>query len=134
MSAATGAPLRLLGAAGQTDDRARVSRLLGDAGLLVQQYAGVAAEPLVSEPGRETVLEAAEAAGLLVVGLSDRWREEGLSELRAEIAKSAPATTLFVRRGERAGALAPRDDMTRFRWSAANIAAPGPAPGPAPAE
>jgi Kef-type K+ transport system membrane component KefB len=118
MSAATGAPLRLLGAAGQTDDRARVSRLLGDAGLLVQQYAGVAAEPLVSEPGREKVLEAAEAAGLLVVGLSDRWRHEGLGPTRSTIAKAATAPVLFIRRGTRPGALAPREDVTRFTWSA----------------
>ena len=39
--AATSAPLKLLGAAGQSEDHARVSRLLGDAGLLVQQYAGL---------------------------------------------------------------------------------------------
>ena len=29
-------------------------------------------------------------AGLLVVGLSERWREEGLGPVRAEIAKTAP--------------------------------------------
>ena len=94
---------------------------------MLQQLAGITAEPVLVTPGRE-VIDAARGAGLLVVGLSDRWREEGLSELRLEIAKSAPAATLFVRRGERPGALAPRDDMTRFRWSAADIAAPVPAP------
>ena len=117
-SVATGAPLKLLGAAGETDDRTRVTRLLGDAGLLVQQLAGVAAEPLVAEPGRDKIVEAAAEAGLLVIGLSDRWREEGLGPARSEIAKAAPAPVLFVRRGLRPGALAPREDVTRFSWSA----------------
>jgi hypothetical protein len=39
--------------------------------------------------------------------------------VRSAIARSAPAPTLFVRRGTRAGALAPRTDLTRFTWSAA---------------
>jgi Kef-type K+ transport system membrane component KefB len=118
IASATGATLSLLGAAGQTEERTRVTRLLGDAGLLVQQYAGIAAEPVVAEPGREGVVEAASGGGLLVVGLSDRWREEGLGPTRSEIAKAAPAPVLFVRRGTRPGALAPREDVTRFSWSA----------------
>ncbi len=40
IASATGAPLRLLGAAGETEETSKVSRLLADAGLLVQQYAG----------------------------------------------------------------------------------------------
>ena len=121
IAAATGAPLNLLGAAGQTEDRAKVSRLLGDASLLVQQYGGVTAQPVVAEGGREGVIEAAAGAGLLVVGLSDRWREEGLGPTRSEIAAAAPAPVLFVRRGTRPGALAPREDVTRFSWSAAGM-------------
>ena len=123
MAAATGAPLRLLGAAGDSDERTRVSRLLGDAGLLVQQYAGVPAEPVVAEPGREGVVEAAGSAGLLAIGLSSRWREEGLGPTRSEIARAAPAPVLFVRRGSRPGALAPPEDVTRFTWSAAGVGA-----------
>jgi Kef-type K+ transport system membrane component KefB len=118
------APLRLLGAAGETDERTRVTRLLGDAGLLVQQYAGIAAEPVVAEPGREAVVEAAARAGLLVVGLSERWREEGLGPTRSEIARAAPAPVLFVRRGTRPGALAPKDDVTRFGWSSPGMGSP----------
>jgi Kef-type K+ transport system membrane component KefB len=121
IAAATGAPLNLLGAAGQTEDRAKVSRLLGDASLLVQQYGGVSAQPIVAEGGRDGVIEAAAGAGLLVVGLSDRWRDEGLGPTRSEIARAAPAPVLFVRRGTRTGALAPREDVTRFSWSAAGM-------------
>jgi hypothetical protein len=69
-------------------------------------------------PGRDVIRKAA-GAGLLVVGLSDRWREEGLGELRSEIVKTAPAPVLLVRRGTRGGVLAARDDVTRFRWSSA---------------
>jgi Kef-type K+ transport system membrane component KefB len=117
IASATGAPLRMLGAAGQTDDTKRASRLLGDASLLVQQYAGISAEPVMAEPGREGIIEAAQGAGLLVLGLSDRWKKEGLGPTRSEIAKAAPAPTIFVRRGLRPGALAPRGDVTRFTWS-----------------
>ena len=67
------------------------------------------------------VVDAAAEAGLLVVGLSDRWRQEGLGPMRSELASAAPAPVLFVRRGERAGALAPREDVTRFTWSSPNI-------------
>ena len=116
ISAATGAPLKLLGAAGRTDEK-DVTQLLGDAGLLLQQYAGVTAQPLVAEAGGPGVVAAASGAALLVVGLSERWRAEGLGPTRAEIARAAPAPVLFVRRGSRPGALAPATDVTRFSWS-----------------
>jgi Kef-type K+ transport system membrane component KefB len=118
IASATAAPIKLLGAAGETDERARVTRLLGDAGLLVQQYAGIGAQPVVAEPGRDAVVGAATGAGLLVIGLSERWRAEGVGPTRSEIARAAPAPVLFVRRGLRPGALAPREDVTRFGWSA----------------
>jgi Kef-type K+ transport system membrane component KefB len=117
IAARTGAPLQMLGAATEGDDPTRVTRLLGDASLLVQQYAGISAEPVVAQGGREGVVEAASDAGLLVVGLSERWRQEGLGPTRSEIARVAPAATIFVRRGLRPGALAPRGDVTRFTWS-----------------
>jgi Kef-type K+ transport system membrane component KefB len=125
LAAQTKAPLKLLGAAGQTEEGKSVSRLLGDASLLVQQTVGIGTEPLVAEGGREGVLAAAEGASLLVIGLSDRWRDEGLGPTRSEIAKAAPAPVLFVRRGSRPGALAPRSDVTRFTWSSAGAPAPG---------
>lgn len=120
LGSTAGMPLKLLGAAGQSDE-GRVTRLLGDAGLLVQHYAGVSAQPVVAEPGREGVLAAAEGAGILIVGLSERWRDEGLGETRSNIAKAAPAPVLFVRRGSRPGALAPRGNVTQFGWSSAGV-------------
>jgi Kef-type K+ transport system membrane component KefB len=125
IASATGAPLKLLGAADEPGEVERVTRMLADAGLLIQAYAGVAAEPVVAEQGRAGVIETASEAGLLVIGLSQRWREEGLGPTRSAIARSAPAPTLFVRRGSRPGALAPSEDFTRFTWSAARVAGPG---------
>jgi Kef-type K+ transport system membrane component KefB len=132
LSSATGAPLKLLGSAGQTEEDRDASRLLANASMLVQRFVGVASEPVIAEPGRESILEAATGAGLLVVGLSDRWRQEGLGPTRSELASSAPAPILFVRRGERAGALAPREDVTRFTWSSPNIGTVTQAQPPAP--
>ena len=80
---------------------------------------------MLVELGNGGLVEATSEAGLLVVGLSDRWRSEGLGPVRAAIAKAAPAPILFVRRGIRAGALAPRTgDVTRFAWSYVGAAPP----------
>jgi Kef-type K+ transport system membrane component KefB len=117
LAAASGAPLKLLGAAGQTDEGKSVTRMLADAGLLVQQATGIATEPLVVAGGRDGIVEAATGAGLLVLGLSDRWRHEGLGTTRSAIAKAAPAPVLFVRRGTRPGLFAPKENVTQFRWS-----------------
>jgi hypothetical protein len=114
---AVGAPLRLIGMGSGGDDGRDASRLLADASLIVQQIAGIGAEPLLGDPGRRGIAELAGGAGLLVVGLSDRWRHEGLGRLRAELAEQPPAPTVFVRRGARPGGLAPPETRTRFRWS-----------------
>jgi len=114
---ATGAPLRLIGMASGGEDGRDASRLLADASLIVQRIAGIAAEPLLAGPGRHGIVELAEGAGLLVVGLSDRWRQEGFGRLRSELAEEPPAPTVFVRRGARPGGLAPAETRTRFRWS-----------------
>ena len=115
---ATGAPLRLIGAAsdGRKDGR-DASRLLADASLIVQRTAGVLAEPLLANPGRKGVIALAEGAGLLVVGLSERWREQGLGRVRGALVESPPAPTVLVRRGPRSGGLAPPETATRFGWS-----------------
>jgi Kef-type K+ transport system membrane component KefB len=124
IAAASGAPLRLLGSAGRRDDGRDASGLLANASLVVQQFAGVTAEPVLAEPGRDGILAATAGAGLLVVGLSERWRKEGLGETRRAIARSAPAPIVFVRRGTRPSALAPVTDMTRFGWSTAALGKP----------
>jgi hypothetical protein len=93
------------------------SRLLADASLIVQHMTGVVAEPLLGPPGRAGVAALAEGAGLLVLGLSDRWRAEGLGEMRQQFVESPPAPTVLVRRGLRPSGIAPQATLTRFTWS-----------------
>lgn len=121
LARACGVSLRLIGSLAD-DSRPEVrdaSRLLADASLLVQQFAGVVAEPLLTAPGPDDLLQASEEAGILVVGLSDRWAVEGLGAVRSRLAREASTRVVFVRRGVRPGGLAPTQTRTRFTWSLA---------------
>ena len=120
---ATGGALRLVGVAERRRRGRDASRLLADASLIVQRTAGIVAEPVLTAPGRDGVAEAATGAALLVVGLSERWREDGLGRTRTELAEEPPAPTVFVRRGARPSGLAPAETRTRFSWSMAGTAA-----------
>ena len=128
LASASGAPLTLLGAARATGEAPAVKRRLDDAGRLVHAFAGIATNSIVVEGGRDGILAAARGARLLAVGLSERWREEGLGETRSQLARSSAAPVLFVRRGQRVGALAPRENFTRFSWSSAGMERGGAAP------
>ena len=111
-------PLRLAGAAAvPKHGRRDASRLLSHGALAVQRVLGISAEPLLTPPGDEGMLEASRDAGLLVVGLSTRWHREGLGPARLRLAREATAPTLLVRRGLRPGGLAPPAALTRFTWS-----------------
>lgn len=113
-----GTVLRLLGTeADPAEGRRDASRLLARASLLVQQVIGITTEPMLVPAGEHGVLEAARDAQLLVVGLSERWRSEGIGRTRRAVAASAGAPTLFVRRGVRAGGVAPSQTLTRFSWT-----------------
>lgn len=93
------------------------SRLLASASLAVQRSLGVSAKPLLLAPGGEALVAASRDAGLVVLGLSVRWRSEGLGEARRALVAGAPGQVLLVRRGLRPGGLAPRESLTRFTWS-----------------
>jgi hypothetical protein len=111
-------PLRLAGAAAMPEQGKRdASRLLSHGALAVQRVLGISAEPLLTPPGEEGMLEASRDAGLLVVGLSTRWHREGLGPARLRLAREAVPPTLLVRRGLRPGGLAPPATLTRFTWS-----------------
>ncbi len=118
LARATDAPLRLAGAAAVPEQGKRdASRLLSHGALAVQRVLGISAEPLLTPPGEEGMLEASRDAGLLVVGLSTRWHREGLGPARLRLAREATPPTLLVRRGLRPGGLAPPAALTRFTWS-----------------
>jgi DNA-binding SARP family transcriptional activator len=118
LARAAEAPLRLAGAAAVPEHGRRdASRLLSHGALAVQRVLGISAEPLLTPPGEEGMLEASRDAGLLVVGLSTRWHSDGLGAARLRLAREATPPTLLVRRGLRPGGLAPPASLTRFTWS-----------------
>jgi DNA-binding SARP family transcriptional activator len=112
------APLRLAGVTAVPEHGKRdASRLLSHAALAIQRVLGIAADPLLTPPGEEHILEATRDARLLVVGLSTRWHAEGLGPARLRLARDAGPPTLLVRRGLRPGGVAPPATLTRFTWS-----------------
>jgi hypothetical protein len=74
---------------------------------------------VVLRAGTETLLEAATTAGLVVAGVSDRWRAERIGPFRTALARDAVPPVVLVRQGPRPSALAPRESLTRYTWSVA---------------
>jgi hypothetical protein len=115
-----GTSLRLLGTeADLARGRRDASRLLGRASMLVQQVVGIVTEPVLVPADEEGVLRGAQDARLLILGLSDRWRTEGIGPARLAVAAGARVPTLFVRRGLRPSGVAPPETFTRFTWTLA---------------
>jgi len=94
------------------------SRLLANASLAVQRLAGVTGEPLLVEPSAKALVEAVEVATLVVIGVSERWRREGIGAVRRAVVH-ARFPVVLVHAGPRPGGLAPRDARTRFSWTLA---------------
>jgi Bacterial transcriptional activator domain len=112
-------PLRLLGTrADPASGRRDASRLLASASLVLQRALGVDTEPVLVAPGAAGLVEAAAGAALVVLGLSDRWAQEGPGAVRLTVARDAGCPVVLVRRGLRPGGLAPPETHTRFTWSA----------------
>ncbi len=102
---------------GPTDDERDSSRLLASASIAVQRALGVTVVPVVIPPGADELVEVANEAAIVVVGLSDRWRTEGLGPVRSALAARAVPPVILVHRGLRPGGLAPPDGLSRFTWS-----------------
>ena len=116
-----GCSLQLAGASTGAGGR-DASRLLANASLAVQRVLGIAAEPVIVDPAPEALVAVARSAGVVVVGLTDRWRATGLGRTRTALAVEPDVSTVLVRRGLRPGGLAPPDDGTRFTWTIAPVA------------
>ena len=114
LARAQGAPLRLVGP--QETDRDS-SRLLASASLAIQRALGVAAEPVLVNPGSDDLIRVAGDAWVVVLGLPDRWRADGLGPVRSAMAAEVAAPVVLVQRGLRPGGLAPPDRHSRFTWS-----------------
>ena len=118
LASAGGAVLRLVGT--KTDPRRGrrdASRLLADASLAVQRVVGVETEPLLVEPTEEAFVEAFGLATVGVMGLSPRWRHEGVGSFRRALLRDSRPPFLLAHGGPRPGALAPRGSVTRFTWT-----------------
>ena len=118
LTRATGAPLRIIGTITRDDD---ASRVIVRVGLAVQRAVGVPIEPVLVEPTSTSLLTAL-AGTTPIIGLSERWRTQGLGSLRHHLAQSTPGT-LLTRRGLRPGLLATPTSSTRFAWSVASTSA-----------
>jgi DNA-binding SARP family transcriptional activator len=129
LAGSLGTTLRLLGTEADPGlERRDASRLLARASLLVQQIVGIVTEPVLVPPGEQGVLDASRDARLLVVGLSERWRSEGIGPVRLAVAAGSGVPTLFVRRGLRPGGVAPNNTLTRFTWTLGSHQIESPAP------
>jgi DNA-binding SARP family transcriptional activator len=116
LAAGVSTRLQLVGARGR--DGQGASRLLASASIAIQQVVGIDVEPVLADTGPGGLVSAAGSAGVVVAGLSPRWRREGLGEPRRALL-AAPAPTILVHRGTRPGGLAPLEQLTHFTWTIA---------------
>ncbi len=114
---------RRLSLAGSTEgaEGRDASRLLASASLAVQHAFGVPAEPLLVEPRPEALVNAAADAAVVVVGLTERWRREGLGPARSALATRRQGPTCWC-----AGARGPAG----WRRARRTRASPGPSRAP----
>ena len=111
-------PLRLLGTKAQSWRGQRdASFVLADAALAVQRLVDVDSEPLLAERTEEALVQAVAGASLVAMGISPRWRRDGIGATRRALVLEAQPPILLVHRGPRPGGLAPRESRTRFTWS-----------------
>jgi DNA-binding SARP family transcriptional activator len=118
LGAAVGVSLRLVGTrADPVHGRRDASRLLADAALAVQRFAGVPSQPLLADASEDALVAALEGATIVIEGISPRWRQDGIGATRRAVLERVQAPALLVHGGARPGGLAPDNARTRFTWS-----------------
>jgi DNA-binding SARP family transcriptional activator len=104
--------------AGPAQGRERdASRTLASASLAVQRVLGIATEPVLVAPSDEALLANVADAAIVVVGIPERWKADGLGRVRTALVERSRPPVLLVRHGLRPGGLAPRQSLTRFTWT-----------------
>lgn len=93
------------------------SRLLARASLVIQETVGILAEPRLAEPGADGVLASVTDVNLLVVGLSDRWRIEGVGAARSALIGGSSRPIVLVRAAPGDPGGRRRPTFTRHAWS-----------------
>jgi len=113
-------PIELVGVdAGAAGD---ASRILANAAIALQRTVGVDAAARLIPAGARALAAVATADAMVVCGLSDGYRRNGLGPARHALAEAALGDVVFVCAGLRPGTLAPADSGTRFTWSLAAAA------------
>lgn len=115
LARAHGLSLHLLGT-DATEGRRDASRMLANASLALQRFAGTPAQPVVVAPGARGVL--GERGSVVVAALPT----SELDPARRELVERTTLPVLLVRGGVRPGGLAPDRTLTRFSWSLAETA------------
>jgi hypothetical protein len=92
------------------------SRLLAVASLAAQRVAGIHVDTtLAGDHGG--ALRKLVADATVLVGVSERWRQEGIGVERRGLAARRHGATLIVRGALTSGALSVRESLTRHPWS-----------------
>ena len=113
LASSSSVALKIVGRKGVPRD---ASRLIADASLAVQRLVDVDTEPLLGEPTENALVEAVAGASAVVVGMSPRWRHDGIGATRRALLRSG-RPLLLVHRGLRPSGLAPSEARTRFTWT-----------------
>ena len=104
LAVAMSSPLRLVGTkADPRRGRRDASRLLADAALAVQRVTGVETEPVLAEHSEEGLMAAVEPGAIVVLGISEQWRREGIAASRRTLLRRAGPPVLLVYGGPRPG-------------------------------
>jgi hypothetical protein len=116
LASSANVPLTLMGTRGRADGRRNASRLLADASVVIQRFVDIDTQPVLVEPSSDALVGALAEASCVVVGISPRWRREGIGATRRALC-AAGIPLMLVHRGLRPGVLAPKNSRTSFTWS-----------------
>ncbi len=105
-------PLRILGTEADSGHR-DASRMLANASLALQRFAGITAEPVIVAAGIGGIL--AQRGAIIVAS----YASAELDTTRQALIEGTEIPLLFVRRGLRPGGLASAQTLTKFSWSLA---------------